>query len=1012
MKRILIFFIVLCVWCGNSVADVRIASNNSRSTRQSVSTTRSSSNSDTTTTSKSRTATTNKNVSERTAMQSDSMRRSSRVQQKTSPVISARTAIQQNARSAQSMPTRDVKTLRTTPIKNETKRTTARAASITATQNETFGNGVYNSCRDAYFTCMDQFCATQDDAYRRCVCSSRLNDIKQRERALGDTADSLQNFADLNIDVIDKTSNEVKAMISATAGEQVASRAKDTSNSAKTLAGIGDILSKSKSKSLSTNGSLDIAGDINAVWATTDLAGGQTIANLTGEALYNAVHAQCVDMVSGACENTSTLNMVVSAYGMYIENDCSALMGALDKKKTDADKSIRQTEREMQIARLENYDAHNSTSINDCVALVRQDLTMDTACGKDYVHCLDITGLYLNKTTGEPIYTPNFYQLDGSVSLSGDIIKNNTNTLLVSELNRMRSFATQHLNTCTDMADDVWDEFLRQAIREIYQGQQDRIRTVRNECLGVVSTCYDEQAKSLKDFSNIDEQLLLGSRLVTAEEMCKTKLETCSNLYGNGTDGMDLLVDAMRNLTDQKINQNCLATLETYLQQLCAPEAGDHIHTYPWGCRALDKGVMLGLKSVMASEVPSENMSSYLYYDTQYAILSSPVVWNYSFSLGDYSYPFYTDKQKNPDMPNRQLINMCGFQSNTCGTTASYKVTVCKSNTDNLWRKCSQALPNAEIAENAGCKNNPDIYCDCKNAYRCVDDKLSHLVCKSNKVATYGQNFTEFDERVLDINSGEPIFYNDIIACKYKLKQDISQNSLYSKLSKYATQVCMRPNETDQSTIVQQHVSSAMATLSEQMSRILRQECQDMGGVWNDAFFNNKLDDYNVFYNFYTTTAADYSWGLCTNRDICYPLGNNMYIKCQDNVVVATTSIASPCQIYFDTNCTNPTIPTTSSTTLRYVDDTSGVEISKTDDNMYIVSKVPRNNTIVQNIGKLTGLGKCPTCNTYKNENLSKCNTTTRCVNENGGNTLQCHAVSVPNTDGSSGTHGECQDIK
>ncbi|MCQ2599416.1 MAG: hypothetical protein MJ187_03510 [Alphaproteobacteria bacterium] len=858
------------------MADVRIASNNSRSTRQSASTPRSSSNSDTTTPNKTRTATTNKNVSERAAVQSDSMRRSSRVQQKTSPAISARTVPQQNARSAQSMLTRDVKTLRVTTTKNEPKRTTARAASITATQNETFGNGVYNSCRDAYFTCMDQFCATQDDAYRRCVCSSRLNDIKQRERALGDTADSLQNFADLNIDVIDKTSNEVKAMISATAGEQVASRAKDTSNSAKTLAGIGDILSKSKSQSLSTNGSLDIAGDINAVWATTDLAGGQTIANLTGEALYNAVHTQCVDMVSSACENTSTLNMVVSAYGMYIENDCSALMGALDKKKTDADKSIRQTEREMQIARLENYDAHNSTSINDCVALVRQDLTMDTACGKDYVHCLDITGLYLNKTTGEPIYTPKFYQLDGSVSLSGDIIKNNTNTLLVSELNRMRSFATQHLNTCTDMADDVWNEFLRQAIREIYQGQQDRIRTVRNECLSVVSTCYDEQAKSLKDFSNIDEQLLLGSRLVTAEEMCKTKLETCSNLYGNGTDGMGLLVDAMHNLTDQKINQNCLATLETYLQQLCAPEAGDHTHTYPWGCRALDIGSILDVTDIKQE------------YPMFLSIDSNSVVRANSHYQGlQEKYPF---DGSNP----AGTLSAKGCRSDQffiCNTNATHS-------TGSIWKRTNDL---STCYPYTG--NDAPYY----RSYRCVSKNFTFtrdwINCSQN-------NFTSEELNIFDISKGFPIWAGDnmdIFACKYPLKKSIRINDasgLFSTLKKYAQQVCMRPNSDQLSTTVLQDVSVAISNLKSTLVPMLETECKNLGGVW-DSSIQTSQTAYNdiLFTQYYNQTAANTNWGFCIKPDLkqqaedlyqqfktnsaclsdpCYN-GANKNAKCQDN---------------------------------------------------------------------------------------------------------------------------------
>ena len=465
----------------------------------------------------------------------------------------------------------------------------ARAATMTPLESKTFGTG-YNICREAYFTCMDQFCAYQDESYRRCVCSSRLTDIKNKERALSQTADQLQDFKDLNIEAIPKTGAEVKAMLTATAGENIAAASKDKSGAAQKLAGISNILAKAKSKSLSTAGTLDIAGDINEIWATTDLTSGVNIANLSGEALYNAVHAQCVNLVADNCESTATLNMVISAYGMYIENDCTMLLNNLAQKKVQADGTIRATEREMNVARLENYNAHNSTSINDCIAQVRRDITAEAACGPDYIHCLDVSGMYLNRDTGAPIYTANFYQLETQISLSGNVLTNQTNRLIVNELNSKRMFAERGLETCRDLADDVWQEFMRQAIGEIYQGQQERIRQVKNECLNVVSTCYDDQAQSLKDFSNIKDQLLLGSRLELSEEMCKQKLDACSNLYGGGPDGLLELLEAMRKITDQKIAKECRTTLQEFARDMCAVPTNDSKHTYPYGCRVYAPG--------------------------------------------------------------------------------------------------------------------------------------------------------------------------------------------------------------------------------------------------------------------------------------------------------------------------------------------------------------------------------------------------------------------------------------
>lgn len=506
---------------------------------------------------------------------------------KTTPLrdsVSARTLSQQTVSRAATTPrnTKKTNTRTTTHIARATLLPTSSASTTYTTD--------YNTCRDAYFTCMDQFCAAADDTYRRCICSSKLPEIQKLERALEQTSDQLTDFANLNLDIIDKTAQEVTAMMSASSGEAAQANARDTSNSAKQLAGISEVLSKSKSKSLSTSGTLDIAGNINSIWSESNLTSSANIANLTGEALYNAVHAQCSEMVIDQCGSTAIQNMVTTAYGMYIENDCSALKNALTSRQKTANSTIRQTEREMQMARLENYNTHNSTSINDCIAQVRTDITMDTACGPDYVHCLDVTGLYLNIETGEPIYTQNFYQLEKLTSLSGDVLTNQSNRLLVAELNRKREFANRGLDTCRDIADEVWDEFLRQAISEIYQGQQERVRQVKNECLEVVNKCYDEKNKSLKDFSNVKEQLLLGQRMELSEQLCREKLDTCSNLYGGGPNGLSELLTAMYNITNQTIANQCLTTLREYTHEICAPAGNDTIHKYPYSCRVYAPG--------------------------------------------------------------------------------------------------------------------------------------------------------------------------------------------------------------------------------------------------------------------------------------------------------------------------------------------------------------------------------------------------------------------------------------
>lgn len=564
----------------------------------------------------------------------------------------------------------------------------------TNVKTKTFGNN-YNTCRDAYFTCMDQFCANVNENYRRCVCSSKLADIQNTEKLLSQTASNLQGFDDLNIDAISKTAAEVKAMNSATAGESAIK--KDKSDSANTLKNISSVLNDTKKQSLSTAGKLDAGGDIKAIWATTDLIGGSDIANLTGESLFNAVHAQCSEMVAESCAG-SDLKMVSSAYGMYIENDCAVLQNNLDSKMTAANASIRTMRHKMQDARLENYNAHNSLTLDDCIARVRDDITADIACGDGYIHCLDFSGKYLNATTGDAIYSPEFYQIENQLSLSGDILKNNQNSTFVTMLNKKRVFAEKDLDLCTDDADYVWNEFLRQALIEIYQGQQKRVQTVKNECLQVVNECYLKQSESLKNFTDTDSQMVFVQSLELSEEMCADKLNTCSNLYGGGSDGLDTLIATMTGITDLTIEQSCPDLLTQYVRSVCAVSESDSRHSYPYGCRKYAPGESRYARNAMCNSTLVNPFSRSDILTTQTTSLG---YYDYLATCQDYT-KIYTSCKIGYYLYNES--NTCDSTNNFCfATNNAHECHACGSNlicpggtkppvsiNDDLYQQCGQ----------------------------------------------------------------------------------------------------------------------------------------------------------------------------------------------------------------------------------------------------------------------------------------------------------------------------------
>ncbi len=742
------------------------------------------------------------------------------------PTTTARTTLANRPRAIQKIPSARFNT-----NSKNTKNSARATITLNAPQSNTFGTG-YNTCRDAYFTCMDQFCGTANDTYRRCVCSSKLSTVQERERALNQSSNKLQDFHSLNMAVIDKSADEVNAMISASAGELFQSTAKDTSAAALQLSGINDVLSKSKTKSLSTQGTLDIAGDINSIWATTDLTGGVNIANLSGEALYNAVHAQCAELTIDKCPDKSTQNMVTSAYGMYIENDCSIVLNGLDKKLIDANGAIRATEREMNLARLDNYDAHNSLSINDCLSSVRNDITQDTACGKDYIHCLDITGMYLSYDTGEPIYSQNFYQLESQTSLAGDILTNQTNRLLIAKLNSLRPYANTSLDTCRDLADNVWDEFLRQAITEIYQGQHDRIRLVKNECLNVVNECYDEQTQSLKDFSNTEEQLLLGARLELAEQMCQEKLNTCSNLYGGGSHGMQALLTAMHSATDLQIGLQCRDALLNFAKNMCAVPGNDTLHVYPYTCRVYAPG------SQQYATIAKCNQ------DTTSTSTDQTIGGNGSPGESN------TTTQDNyqgtrPEKPETDDNYTCGKIYTSCpaGSYMAGPSGTEYNGTPTVGNTCIEAPKDAKCTYPGGTAAPICAYTSCATGYymqyngkangtaqvgNTCEPCPSGYKCEGGKNTPQANTTTE-EETPTETNECG----TDYIG------------SLYQKLVRYALQTCVRPSQSSDvlPTNILQDVNIVMTQLQKDMVNALSQECERLEGIWVDSVWVDKVQN-------------------------------------------------------------------------------------------------------------------------------------------------------------------------
>lgn len=501
-------------------------------------------------------------------------------------------------------------------------RRVARAAAVFDDVSK-IGGG-YSSCRDSYATCMDQFCAKANETYRRCFCSERFVEFRDIEDALDQSKILLQQFEDNSLNAVDKSAAEVDAMYSATVGE--AAIKNDTSAAQKTLDAIGDLLSgKNKSTKVEKASSsyelssLDLSFDMGDVWSGGDLfssssssifggGSGLDMGSLEGDALFKAAHKQCAVLAAESCSSDAVANLVKSSYGIMITQDCNLYQKSIDAKREAVMGTVRQAEKYLREARLENYRAHNSSDVNECLDRVRSAMFADTACGSNYRRCLDYSGAYINQATGEPIYSQRLFEMTDLITLAGvdsnmDVLGQNPK--FDSFLDSKRQFADTALDTCRGIADSVWSEFKRVALIEIAQAQDEKIESVKATCVDTMKQCYDTQSGALKSFDDTTAQASGALSAYAAREMCQDKVAACASLYGD-TDGckfdgngkltadskkrcgLEALLKFVDTVDTVRIGEGCYTGIDNYLKQQCATT--DENYQYPWGCKTVKAG--------------------------------------------------------------------------------------------------------------------------------------------------------------------------------------------------------------------------------------------------------------------------------------------------------------------------------------------------------------------------------------------------------------------------------------
>ena len=418
---------------------------------------------------------------------------------------------------------------------------------------------------------MDQFCQLKNDDYRRCSCSNRVFDLTEIRETMQDASSQLTVFNE-NLDVVGMTAAQATAMKTASEGENALTA--DQSASKQLLQAIMNSIRGDDATvggKYSDLNSITISFDTANAFGTAD--SGQVIASYNGKNLYDAVYPQCREAVRADCDDAQ-LQRAITAYLMAIEQDCNTVESALDNQRSEMKAAVRESSAMLDLARVENRQKHNSADMATCLANVETAILSEEVCGSGYHKCLD-NGEFIDVSTGAPIAgVVNFYELgnllkfaEGVDAADQKLSKIVANKQFVTNFEkRVKKFAEPALDECTEIADDVWAEYLDQAMLDIYYAQQSKVATIKQGCFDFVSTCYmdtnTQLTAAMKELASDDTILLQPDKVTLTTEMCRDYIDSCNMMFYDQTDGQNIITDYINHRQDTDTLTACRAVVK------------------------------------------------------------------------------------------------------------------------------------------------------------------------------------------------------------------------------------------------------------------------------------------------------------------------------------------------------------------------------------------------------------------------------------------------------------------
>lgn len=427
---------------------------------------------------------------------------------------------------------------------------------------------------------MDEFCANKDSQLKRCACSSRVNEFDSVKDQLAEVEDKLLDF-NQRLLTVNMDKEDAEAISKPTEGE-LAFQQEDTSDSKKLLDEISEKLNTTfDTSSFDANlAPITLSLNVDAAFDSVDSLAGASTTSKSGTELYSAALPVCREMALEVCTQDE-LDIVESGYQMAIEQDCTTVAKAYQTQQDLAREKIREGSALLDISRLDNYQERNSDDILTCKKKMLDLLTNTSVCGEDLEKCLDISGQYIDPSTGEAILSSNLVNLSTLLTRpEGNQTWTDApgNEKFVSYLNSKKIFLESATENCQDISDYVWDQFIEDALAQIKLAQDSKLEEVRQSCTTLTTQCLSDATESLENFDARALSTFGVEADKTVKQMCAEVQNACTALLDTVDGGQDWntgMTEIATDKTYETIMQTCREVGRACIIQSCKSISGN-----------------------------------------------------------------------------------------------------------------------------------------------------------------------------------------------------------------------------------------------------------------------------------------------------------------------------------------------------------------------------------------------------------------------------------------------------